>query len=333
MEICAVQPAQQNACRALGVAKATHVLCKEGEVIGAACVCGAVCTALAVAPAWRRKGYGTYFLKQLLRCMARPAQGQPGLLCCMPEACVPAVEVPAQHKALCALCEKLGLVAEVHRPEFGGVECPATAEGPDGLENAHGPRLLRYTRPVPAASAAVQAAHAFLARHVAAGATALDATAGNGHDALFLARLVGPQGHVTALDIQPQAVDATNARLAAAGCAAFARCVCDSHAHLARYCAPGRLDAAVFNLGYLPGAAHGVFTEEHTSVPAMRAALECLRPGGVLTACLYSGGAQGTHERCAALCMFRALPVDTFTVETPACAFDGAPQAVLVQKR
>ena len=67
---------------------------------------------------------------------------------------------------------ELGLVAEAHGQSPGGVGCPA-AEGPDGLENAHGPRLLRYTRPVPAASVAVQAAHTFLARHVAAGATAL----------------------------------------------------------------------------------------------------------------------------------------------------------------
>ena len=64
----------------------------------------------------------------------------------------------------------------------------------------------------------------------------------------------------------------------------------DSHANLAAYAAPGSVDAAVFNLGYLPGGDHGVFTTPGVSVPAMRTALELLRPGGVMTVCVYYGG-------------------------------------------
>ncbi len=37
---------------------------------------------------------------------------------------------------------------------------------------------------------------------VAAGDTVIDATCGNGHDTLELARLVGPSGRVIAMDIQ-----------------------------------------------------------------------------------------------------------------------------------
>lgn len=54
-------------------------------------------------------------------------------------------------------------------------------------------------------------------RHTeAAGGAALlavDATAGNGHDTLFLAQLLGQGGQVAAFDIQPQALEKTAERL------------------------------------------------------------------------------------------------------------------------
>ena len=45
-------------------------------------------------------------------------------------------------------------------------------------------------------------AHSLLAAHIRPGDAVVDATAGNGHDTLFLARCVGPAGRVYALDIQ-----------------------------------------------------------------------------------------------------------------------------------
>ena len=44
----------------------------------------------------------------------------------------------------------------------------------------------------------------------------VDATAGNGHDTLKLAELVGEDGHVYAFDIQQTALDHTKERLAEA---------------------------------------------------------------------------------------------------------------------
>jgi Ser/Thr protein kinase RdoA (MazF antagonist) len=46
---------------------------------------------------------------------------------------------------------------------------------------------------------------------------ALDATAGNGHDTLLLAERVGEGGRVVGFDVQAAAIEATRARLAAAG--------------------------------------------------------------------------------------------------------------------
>ena len=49
------------------------------------------------------------------------------------------------------------------------------------------------------------------------GAIAVDATIGNGHDTLFLARTVGATGHVYGFDVQVPAIERTRQRLEAAG--------------------------------------------------------------------------------------------------------------------
>ena len=51
--------------------------------------------------------------------------------------------------------------------------------------------------------------HDFMTRYVRPGDLCIDATAGKGRDTALLARLTGPTGRVIALDIQPQALEAT----------------------------------------------------------------------------------------------------------------------------
>ena len=65
---------------------------------------------------------------------------------------------------------------------------------------------------------------------------------------------------------------------------------------------------------WLPGAEHDVHSTADGSVPALRAALEALRPGGVLAAVLYSGKVIGDAEKQAALAFFKALPLTRYTV-------------------
>ena len=61
------------------------------------------------------------------------------------------------------------------------------------------------------------------------------------------------------------------------------------------------LDAAVFNLGWLPGSPHACTTQVDTTLQAAEAALSLLKPGGVLTICVYPGHEEGTRERGALL--------------------------------
>ena len=52
-----------------------------------------------------------------------------------------------------------------------------------------------------------------ISKTVLPGETVVDATAGNGHDTLFLAEHVGEEGHVYAFDIQQAALNSTAKRL------------------------------------------------------------------------------------------------------------------------
>ena len=159
--------------------KGCYTLYKENEAIGTAVVDGTTILRLEVVPRWRGRGYGSYLLKELLR--------QNGGL--DPKQATRFTAPLPRDAAGRALAQKYGFA-------------------PDGSQ------LVR--RRVPDLSA-VQLCHAFLTARLAPGGLYVDATCGNGHDTQFLCTLAGPAGHVLGLDIQQQAVDNTNARLAAAG--------------------------------------------------------------------------------------------------------------------
>lgn len=145
------------------------------------------------------------------------------------------------------------------------------------------------------------------------GGRALDGTAGNGHDTLLLAWLAGEDGIVWAFDVQPQALANTKDRLKTAGADKQVRLICASHARLADYVAEP-LDAAMFNFGYLPGGSKNLTTRADTSVAALEAAVSLLAGGGILTAVLYDGHAEGARESAAVQAWAAALPQERFAV-------------------
>lgn len=155
--------------------------------------------------------------------------------------------------------------------------------------------------------------HQFIAAHVKPGDHCIDATAGRGRDTLFLCRLVGETGRVTALDIQSAAVEATRALLAAEGCRQ-AQVIQDCHSHIAAYAPPDSLAAVMFNFGWLPGGDHTRFSRGETSVAAVAAALPLLRPGGVMSLCIYHGRENGVAERDALLAFLQTVDNRAYTV-------------------
>lgn len=218
-----------------------------------------------------------------------------------------------------AACELLDLQQRRQlegRP--GAMECDATARQP----------ILR-ARP----RSLTKLAQSIVRRAWRAGDNVLDATAGNGHDTLFLLDLAGP-GKVTALDIQRRAIEATRERLGERADGVWL--IEAEHAEeLERQCVemgihsrhgvesqrysdelalsvesqesvaslrrrgPGFYGAIMFNLGYLPRSDRSVTTEAATTIRAVSAGLCLLRPGGVLTVIAYRGHSGGAAESTA----------------------------------
>lgn len=139
------------------------------------------------------------------------------------------------------------------------------------------------------------------------GAIAVDATLGNGHDALWLCSLVGETGRVHGFDVQSEALESSRTRLREAGLEDRAELHLDGHQNMCSYIPENCADAVMFNLGWLPGAAHGVTTQTETTLQAVEAALKVLKLGGLMTICVYPGHAEGARERDALLNWARGL--------------------------
>lgn len=143
--------------------------------------------------------------------------------------------------------------------------------------------------------------HQILREQVPRGTCVIDATAGNGHDTLALAEIVGPDGRVLAMDCQQAAVAATRARVDGAG-HRHVTVIEGNHADMVRRVPPehhGHIAAVVFNLGYLPGGDHAQVTGPTTTLPALDAAIALLAPKGIITVLAYPGHDGGWEELTA----------------------------------
>jgi predicted methyltransferase len=141
--------------------------------------------------------------------------------------------------------------------------------------------------------------HALLAAHLKEGDLAIDATAGNGYDTLFLAEKVGASGQVIAIDIQESALQSTRNKLLATDLDARVLLHCADHSVQLNTLLITHSDTAaaiVFNLGYLPGSDKSIQTAATTTKSALDAAQKLLRAGGRLCVTAYRGHPGGMEE-------------------------------------
>jgi len=141
--------------------------------------------------------------------------------------------------------------------------------------------------------------HHILTNHLKEGDRAIDSTAGNGYDTLFLAEQVGPSGKVIAIDIQDCAIRSTREKLESAGLIDRAILVTEDHAITMRKLILDDYEnvaAITFNLGYLPGSDKSIQTRAESTEEALAASIQLLSPGGHLCVTAYRGHSGGTSE-------------------------------------
>ena len=141
--------------------------------------------------------------------------------------------------------------------------------------------------------------HNILTNHLQEGDRAIDATAGNGYDTLFLAEQVGASGKVIAIDIQDCAIRSTQKHLESASLIDRVRLVTDDHAIALRKLIEAnreKLAAITFNLGYLPGSDKSIQTRAESTEEALAASIQLLINGGFLCVAAYHGHIGGAVE-------------------------------------
>ena len=168
------------------------------------------------------------------------------------------------------------------------------------------------------------------------GALAIDATVGNGYDALFLGHRVGPKGKVLGFDVQKAALAGAREILKFVGSIDHVSLIHDSHTRLADYLPTGAvIHAAMFNLGYLPRGNRQIITRPETRVPALRAVLEHLAERGRVTLLVYRGHEGGVPEYQGVRQFLEELSEDEWLVEELASTTDSpsAPRLFRVQRK
>ncbi|WP_335871339.1 class I SAM-dependent methyltransferase [Bacillus sp. 2205SS5-2] len=146
--------------------------------------------------------------------------------------------------------------------------------------------------------------HNLLEKAAGNGDVVIDATMGNGHDTLFLAKLVGIEGRVYSFDIQEQALLKTKALLETNALSHHVTLFRTGHENIKTMIpetVAGKVRAAIFNLGYLPGGDKNVVTGEKTTIAAIEALLDLLAPEGIIVLVIYHGHDEGKIERDALL--------------------------------
>ncbi|WP_295252386.1 class I SAM-dependent methyltransferase [Veillonella sp.] len=177
----------------------------------------------------------------------------------------------------------------------------------------------------------VQFQHIFWDEQLKSAKTVVDATAGNGHDLVYLAQHCLPGSTLWGIDKQAKAIEASTKRLRgrtdityhlvhgthedilATGNAAAAHN--DGSAANTKFNTTiTNIDLLIFNLGYLPGSDHTMMTKPDSTIQAIKGGLDLLNPKGLITIVTYPGTPEGEREDEAVCEFISTLPQKSYDV-------------------
>jgi hypothetical protein len=154
----------------------------------------------------------------------------------------------------------------------------------------------------------IQKAHELWKDLLNPGDCAIDATCGNGYDALYLSTLVGKDGTLFCIDIQKRAIVNTRERL---GNLPQAHYMLGSHEHFPEEILPKLI---VYNLGYLPGGNKSVTTQSESTLQSIENGLNILQTGGMLSITCYPGHIEGARESSLIETLLASLSKENYSV-------------------
>jgi methylase of polypeptide subunit release factors len=155
-----------------------------------------------------------------------------------------------------------------------------------------------------------QTALLFISQYLHNGDTVVDATCGNGHDTLALAKMGA--GKIYAFDVQETAITNTESLLIKENIPlSNVHLILDSHANMCNYIKE-KVQVIVFNLGYLPSADKSIITSSESTITAVKEAMKLLKKDGLICISMYSGHPGGQEEKQSLLDFAESLDERTW---------------------
>ncbi|EKU50274.1 class I SAM-dependent methyltransferase [Staphylococcus massiliensis] len=151
-------------------------------------------------------------------------------------------------------------------------------------------------------------AKSLITSHISEDSIVIDATCGNGLDTHFLAQQV-PEGHVYGFDVQEVAIKSTQVKVSSFENVTLFQ---ESHEHV-KSCIPHhdhQINAAIFNLGYLPKGDKSITTKSHSTIEAIKNIFDILTVEGIIVIVIYPGHDEGKIEKDDVLQYLESLPQD-----------------------
>lgn len=159
---------------------------------------------------------------------------------------------------------------------------------------------------------------------------AVDMTAGNGNDSLFILDEI-KANRVVAFDIQNDAEEATRKLLGERDNFLF---ILDSHANIDKYIKE-KIDLAVYNLGYLPKGDKTITTKYESTLESLKKLLQLLGKNAKVYMTIYPGHDQGRIEAYKIEDFIARLPNNKYAIMKISYPNKGtiAPYIVIIEKK
>lgn len=161
-------------------------------------------------------------------------------------------------------------------------------------------------------SSAVAWSHVAMKLGTSPDGIAVDLTAGNGYDTLFLAKRMKK---VYAFDIQTLAIENTEKLLQKEGIDGVVL-IRDTHEHFHHYLDPKTVDIYAMNLGYLPRGDKSVTTRWESTKRTIDGVLAGMKKGAILSLCVYPHHAEGARESAGLKTLIETLDQRLFHVSS-----------------
>ena len=166
----------------------------------------------------------------------------------------------------------------------------------------------------------------------------VDATCGNGHDLLYLAKRAEKGCHLYGIDIQMTAINNSQELLQSNDIAKDISLTFIHNSHdraLANQLKDEVIDLMIFNLWYLPGSDHHIITKPYQTIDAIKEGLKNLSKSGIITIISYPGTTEGLEEMQILKSFLSDLEQKLYNVchWQPMNQINNPPELFILQKR